>query len=198
MTERTDIAAEDRALVARLEELMLPHVAYVGLETARAAVIKTALAPLSEDDIKTWSLCFAALTLWDGGTVGQALREAKRVRAALRRPEPPTAGEVEARVRDVLRLETHDLVRDWLEALGAGAIFEGGTLSRASLDAAMLPSFPQIVAMAFDHQCATRLLGVGGTREVLLLERMSIEEPELCLPHDVVAVLRLRGVNVVP
>ncbi|HSD12058.1 MAG TPA: hypothetical protein VLC10_00735, partial [Patescibacteria group bacterium] len=164
----------------------------------RAAVIKAALTPLSEDDIKTWSLCFAALTLLDGGTVGQALREAKRVRAAMRRPEPPTAGEVEARVRDVLRLETHGLVRDWLEALEAGAIFEGGTLSRASLDSAMLPPFPQIVEMAFDHQCAARLLGPGGTREVLLLERMSLEEPELCLPHDAVVVLRLRGVNVVP
>lgn len=198
MIERTDDAAEERALIARLEELMLPHVAYVGLAVARAAVVQAALTPLSEDDIKSWSLCFAALTLCDGGTVGQALREAKRVRAALRRPEPPTAGEVEARARDVLRLETRGLVRDWLEALEAGAIFEGGSLSRATLDAAMLPPFPQIVAMAFDQQCASRLLGPGGTREALLLERMSLEDPELCLPHDAVAVLRLRGVTVTP
>ncbi len=198
MVTRTDSAAEERVLVSRLEELMLPHVALVGVAAARAAVIAAALTPLSDDDIKTWSLCFAALTLCDGGTIGQALSEAKRVRAALRRPEPPSAGEVESRVRDVLRLETHHLVSDWLDALEAGAVLEGGTLSRATLDAAMLPPFPQIIAMAFAHQRATHLLGAGPTREALVLERMSLEDPDLCLPHDAIAVLRMRGVDVVP
>ncbi|HTM68271.1 MAG TPA: hypothetical protein VL426_03130 [Candidatus Binatia bacterium] len=190
--------AEERELLARLEDLLLPHVAYVGMGAAQAAVIQAALTPLPEDDIKTWSLCFAALALCDGATVGQAVREAKRVRAALRRPEPPTADEVASRARDVIRLETRALVRDWLGALEAHALHEGGTLSRASLDAAMLPPLPAPVAASFVDACARRVLGVGGTREALVLERMSLEDPDLCLPHDAIAYLELQGVAVVP
>lgn len=189
---------EERALLARLEDLLLPHVAYVGLGAAQAAVIQAALAPMSEQDVRSWSLCFAALALCDGATVGQAVREAKRVRAELQRPEPPTTDEVASRARDAVRLETRALVRDWLGALEAYALHEGGTLSRASLDAAMLPPLPAPVAASFVDACARRLLGVGGTREVLVLERLSLEDPDLCLPHDAIAYLELQGVTIVP
>ncbi|MEY4744780.1 MAG: hypothetical protein RL272_725 [Candidatus Parcubacteria bacterium] len=192
----TDIAAEESEMLARLEELMLPHVACVGLAAARAAVIQDALAPLCEEDIRMWTHFFAAVTLWDGGTVGQALREARRVRAILRRPEPPAAEEVDARTRQMLRLETHGLVADWLGALEAAS--EDGTLSRASLDAAMLPPLPPAVGAAFGQQCAARMLGADGAREALILGRMSLEDPDLCMPHDAAAILRLRGVVLVP
>jgi len=194
----TDTKSESHELHRRLEELLYPHVAYVGEHLAQATVIKAALTPLDEETIKGYSTCFAVLTLWDGGSIGDAKREAKRVRAALRRPEPPTVEEVEQRAREVLRLEARAIVRDWLEALEGAAVAKGGTLDAGSLDAAMLPPLPPSVAKTFIERCAARLLGVGGTREVLVLERMSLEDPDLCLPHDAAGYLRLQGVTIVP
>ena len=194
----SDTQSEAHELHRRLEELLYPHVAYVGENLAQATVIQAALTPPDEETIKGYSTCFATLTLWDGGSIADALKEARRVRAALRRPEPPTMEEVEQRTRDALRLEARAIVHDWLEALEGTAVAKGGTLDADSLDVAMLPLLPPSVAKTFVERCAARMLGVGGTREVLVLERMSLEDPELRLPHDAASYLRLQGVTIVP